>query len=356
MDHAAVIEIVDRDGHCRDIHKVRAWPLRIGRSPDCDLVLSDPHLAGVHALVHWDRGEPATEPATERGDAALDARAAPAAGGPVLELLPSHNGAWLDGARLVAGSRAAWPSSALLQIGTTRLRLRTSLDPLPAEKPMSRADEPVKRDARPSWALPALLAVWALMLWVTNWATNDGSATWVDIVSALLAPVGIALIWSALWALVTQVFRHWFAFGAHLWRVLVAVVAMQALEVALPVLAYMFNLPRLLALETLVMSVGAALLLWWHATVVWPRASRGLAVGIGAMCVVGLVLTVGRRTEQQYWLGPNYMATLPPPALRIATPKPVDDFIGGMEALEAPLLKQAQKRNDQAGGSGDNDE
>jgi len=90
--------------------------------------------------------------------------------------------------------------------------------------------------------------------------------------------------------------------------------------------------------------------------VVWPRASRRLAVGIGAMCVVGLVLTVGRRTEQQYWLGPNYMATLPPPALRIATPQPVDSFIDGMTRLEAPLLKQAAKRNDQAGGSGDNEE
>ncbi|MGN7872385.1 FHA domain-containing protein [Roseateles sp. 22389] len=337
----AVIEIVDRDGHCRETHKVRAWPLRIGRSPDCDLVLADPHLAGAHALLHWD-------------DAGTDA--APAASGPVLELLPSHNGGWLDGHRIAAGSRAAWPSSALLQLGTTRLRLRTSLDPLPAEKPMNRADEPVRRDARPSWALPTLLAVWALLLWGSNWAANDGSATWVDTVSALLAPVGVALIWAALWALVTQLFRHWFAFGAHLWRALVATVAMQLFDLLLPLLAYMFNLPRLLALETLVMSVGAALLLWWHATVVWPRASRRLAVGIGAMCVVGLVLTVGRRTEQQYWLGPNYMATLPPPALRVATPQPVDSFIDGMARLEAPLLKQAEKRNDQTGGSGDNEE
>ena len=64
----------------------------------------------------------------------------------------------------------------------------------------------------------------------------------------------------------------------------------------------------------------------------------------------------GRRTEQQYWLGPNYMATLPPPALRVATPQPVDSFIDGMARLEAPLLKQAEKRNDQTGGSGDNEE
>ncbi|WP_431265410.1 FHA domain-containing protein [Roseateles chitinivorans] len=354
MDHAAVIEIVDRDGHCRESHKVRAWPLRIGRSPDCDLVLSDPHLAGAHALLHWERGEPAAGRVDETGDD--QAAPAPVSGGPVLELLPSQNGGWLDGRRLAAGSRAPWPSSTLLQIGTTRLRLRTALDPLPAEKPMNRADEPVKRDARPAWALPALLALWALMLWGANWAANDGSASWVDTVSALLAPIGVALIWSALWALVTQLFRHWFAFGAHLWRALVATVAMQLLDLLLPLVAYMVNAPRLLALEPVLMSVGAALLLWWHATVVWPRASRRVAVGIGAMCVVGLVLTVGRRTEQQYWLGPNYMATLAPPSLRLVSPKPVDSFIDGMDQLEAPLLKQAEKRNEQAGGSGDNEE
>ena len=364
MDHAAVIEIVDRDGHCREVHKVRAWPLRIGRSPDADLVLSDPHLAGTHALLHWDRGEPAAgrideridERADERVDERRDELASPAAGGPVLELLPSQNGGWLDGRRLVAGSRAAWPSSALLQIGSTRLRLRTALDPLPAEKPLNRADEPVKRDTRPSWALPALLLVWVLMLWGGGWATDDGSATWVATVSGLLKPIAGILMWAALWALITQLFRHWFACGAHLWRALIAGVALVLLGLLLPLLAYAFNLPRLAAVEQVAMSVGGAALLWWHATVVWPRASRRVAVGMGAMCVVGLVLTIGARTEQQYWLGPSYMATLAPPALRVASPQPIESFIAGMDKLEAPLLKQAEKRNEQAGGSGDNEE
>ncbi|WP_404935411.1 FHA domain-containing protein [Mitsuaria sp. TWR114] len=119
----AVIEIVDRDGHCRETHKVRAWPLRIGRSPDCDLVLADPHLAGAHALLHWD-------------DAGTDA--APAASGPVLELLPSHNGGWLDGDRIAAGSRAAWPSSALLRWRRSACSASSSSAVGPAPRPPSR--------------------------------------------------------------------------------------------------------------------------------------------------------------------------------------------------------------------------
>ena len=131
--------------------------------------------------------------------------------------------------------------------------------------------------------------------------------------------------------------------------------ALQVLELGVPLLAYATNQPRLLALETLGVSAGGALLLWWHASVVWPRASRRLGVGIATMAIVGLVLTVGRRTEQQYWIGPSYMATLPPPALRLASPKPVDEFVDGLQALEAPLKRQAKKRNEQEGNSGDDE-
>jgi len=331
MDHAAVIEILDRDGRCEDLLKVHQWPLTIGRSPSADLVLPDPHLAGAHARLHW----------TEQG-----AR---------LEMLESLNGGWLDGQRLTAGASAAWPSAATVQLGTTRLRLRTALDPLPDERPLARGDEPVRRDARPAWALPAMLVAWLFLLWLTNWSLTDGSSTWVDTVSGVLVPLGLALVWTAVWALITQVFRHWFAFGAHLWRALVVSLVLQLVDVALPLVAYAFSWGRLMAFESLALSLGGAVLLWWHAAVVWPRARRRLALAIGAMAVLGLALTVGRRTEQQYWLAPSYLSALPPPAVRLVDPQPVDSFVSSMERLQAPLQKQARKRNDQDQMSGDDE-
>ena len=38
---AAVIEVLGRDGQVRRCHRVQAWPLAIGRSPDCELVLDE---------------------------------------------------------------------------------------------------------------------------------------------------------------------------------------------------------------------------------------------------------------------------------------------------------------------------
>ncbi|SEK94989.1 FHA domain-containing protein [Roseateles sp. YR242] len=331
MDHAAVIEILGRDGHCRETHKVRHWPLTIGRAPSADLVLSDPHLAGTHALLHW----------TEEG-----AR---------LELLDSANGGWLDGRHLAAGASALWAAASSVQLGTTHLRLRTALDPLAPEQPLARADQPVRSDARPAWALPVVLVLWLFLLWLTNWSATDGSTAWVDAVSGVLVPLGLALMWAAVWALITQLFRHWFAFGAHLWRALVVSLVMQVADVALPVVAYAFSWSRLMALESLTLSIGGAVLLWWHASVVWPRARRRLLVGVAALALVGLALTVGRRTEQQYWLGPSYLSALPPPTVRLAQPKPVDSFVESLERLEAPLQQQARKRNDQEQLSGDDE-
>lgn len=274
---------------------------------------------------------------------------------PRLELLESRNGGWLGAQRLAAGATAPWTPEAVLQLGSTRLRLRTALDPLPEEQWLPRSEEPRRTDARPAWALPTVIVLWLALLWLTNWSITDGTAGWVDSVSGVLVPLGLALAWAASWALVTQLFRHWFAFGAHLWRVLVVGLVFQLLDAALPVLAYAFSWPRLMALDPLAVSVGGALLLWWHASVVWPRRSRRLAVGIGALAVLGLALTVGRRTEQQHWLGPNYLSALPPPALRLVQPKPVDSFVESLQRLEAPLQKQARKRNDQEQLSGDDE-
>ena len=56
----AVVEVLDResldghDGHdapVRQTHVVTAWPLRIGRALDNDLVLADPHVAPHHLQV-----------------------------------------------------------------------------------------------------------------------------------------------------------------------------------------------------------------------------------------------------------------------------------------------------------------
>jgi len=182
--------------------------------------------------------------------------------------------------------------------------------------------------------------------WVDRWSAVDPDARWVDYAAPLLAPLAFVLAWAGLWSLASQLFQHRFPFTTHLRRALLVIVAMQVLEWLLPALAYAFSWPRLLAVEALVTPVAGAALIAWHARLVWPRTRRTLNVGIVLLLLLGLGLQVGNRQEQQYVFGPPYLASLPPPALRVAPTQPPEVLIESLKPLKAELAKQAHKDNE----------
>lgn len=314
---AAVVELLGRDGRAALVQRVTRWPVRIGRSPACDIVLDDAHLAAEHAELQL----------TPEGRVRL-------------RLLDSRNGGMVAGRRLAAGEEAGLPQGGAFQLGGCALRLRTTADVLAPEQPL--VVHPVRH-----WALlPLLLLAMLFFQWVDRWSALDPGARWVDYASPLLAPLAIVLGWAGLWSLASQLFQHRFPFSKHLRRVLGVIVALQLLEWLLPALAYAFSWPRLMALESLATPVGAALLVAWHARLVWPGAQRIVGLGIAALLVLGLGLQAGNRQEQQYVFGPPYLAALPPPALRIASPQPPQALIESLKPLKAELARQARKDND----------
>lgn len=317
---AAVVELLGRDGRATLVQRVTAWPVRIGRSPTCDIVLDDGHLAAEHAELHLAPG-----------------------GGVLLKLLPSRNGGHIGRQRLAAGDEATLPEGGAFQLAGCSLRLRTSADPLAPEHLLI-------VDKTRHWALvPLLLLSMLFFQWVDRWSAVDPDARWVDYASPLLAPLAFVLAWAGLWSLASQLFQHRFPFTTHLRRALVVIVGLQVLEWTLPAVAYAFSLPRLMALESLATPVAAALLIAWHARLVWPGARRVLGGGIAALLLLGLGLQVGNRQEQQYVFGPPYLASLPPPALRIAGTQPPETLIESLKPLKAELARQARKDNEGAG-------
>ncbi len=317
---AAVVELLGRDGRAVLVQRVTRWPVRIGRSPACDIVLDDAHLAGEHAELQL----------------------APE-GGARLRLLDSRNGGVVAGKRLVAGAEVALPASGAFQLGGCSLRLRSSTDTLAPEQLL--VVHPVRH-----WALvPILLLAMLFFQWLDRWTAVDPDARWVDYASPLLAPLAITLGWAGLWSLASQIFQHRFPFTTHLRRVLVVIVAMQLLEWLLPAVAYAFSLPRLMVLESLSVPIAVVVLIAWHARLVWPGARRTLNGGLVALLLLGLGLQAAGRQEQQYTFGPPYLASLPPPVLRIAPAQPPQALIESLKPLKAELAKQARKDNEGAG-------
>ena len=322
-----VVEVLDREGQVRAVFKIDKLPARIGRSPGCDVVLDDAHMAGEHAELRWSEAE--------------------AGGGPQLALLPSLNGGWLGEKRLSEGESAPLPAMALFQLGASQLRWRGIDAPLAPELPLQ-AHEHNKHVRRGALWLPLLLLAVILSLALEHWLGVDPDARWVDYATPVLGAVAVLLGWAALWSLVTQLFQHRFPIGKHLRRVLAWTLVITAIGYVLPLLAYALSWPRLMALEGLVYPVGGAWLLWWHASLVWPRARRGIAIGLGCMLVLGLGLQIANRSEQQYWFGPAYLSALPPPQLRLVAAKPPAALIDELRPLQEQLGKMAKKDNDGA--------
>jgi len=314
---AAVVELLGRDGRAALVQRVTRWPVRIGRSPACDIVLDDAHLAAEHAELHLAPG-----------------------GGVQLKLLDSRNGGSVAGKRLHGGEEAVLPVGGSFQLAACTLRLRTTADALPPEQLLF--VQPVRH-----WALlPLLLLSLLFFQWLDRWTAVDPDSRWIDYASPLLGPLAFVLGWAGLWSLASQLFQHRFPFTTHLRRALLAIVALQVLEWLLPAIAYAFSWPRLMVIESLSTPVAGAFLIAWHARLVWPGARRILSGGIAALLLLGLGLQVGGRQEQQYVFGPPYLASLPPPALRLVSPKPPETLIDSLKPLKAELARQARKDND----------
>jgi len=314
---AAVVELLGRDGRAILVQHVTRWPVRIGRSPACDIVLDDGHLAGEHAELHLSPG-----------------------GGVVLKLLESRNGGSVAGRRLASGTDAPLPAGGVFQLAGSSLRLRTSADALAPEQLL------IVHKTR-HWALlPALLLLMLFLQWVDRWSAVDPDSRWIDYAVPLLAPLAVVLGWAGLWSLGSQLFQHRFPFTTHLRRALLVICALELLDWLLPAIAYSLSWPRLMVLQALVAPVAAACLVAWHARLVWPGARRTLDIGIAALLLLGLGLQIGSRQEQQYVFGPPYLASLPPPALRVASPQPPEALIESLKPLKAELQRQARKDND----------
>jgi len=330
MDRAAVVEVLDRAGQVRAVHKILQWPARIGRSPGCELVLDDGHLAAEHAELDWREGEGAS-----------------------LRLLPSLNGGWLGERRLQAGESAALSGNALFQLGATQLRWRSTTAALAPELPLQQHQRDQRVGKRRYVEVAGLLLLWLSLMVLDHWAGRDPGTPWINSSSALLGPLGALLAWAGLWSLITQLFQHRFPFALHLRFALLALLAGILLDNGLPLLAYAFSLPRLLALSSLLGMTILGLLLWRHASLAWPRGRRTLALSLAAMLLLAEGLGVAKRQEQQHWFGPLYLSQLPPPALRVATPKPPASLIDALRPLEAELARQAGKDAENAEPDGD---
>ena len=327
----ALIEVLDRDGRARLAVPVRQWPVTVGRSIDCDVVLDDPHTAAVHATL-------------EPGD---DGRLLVRAG-------PSASGVRMVGAQLASGQAAALPAprasepGTVIELGLTRLRIRLAGQPLLPE-------EPLEGDRSVSGRVIASLGL-AMLAWLyaVRWVEADPGEPIVSYLELLFGVPAALATWCALWALGSKLFRHRFDYWPHAKVALSWLLVMFVADAALHALAYVFSWSWASRISNEVQGLLAAAWLYSHLALVVPKRRRSLAVGVAMLYLAGTAVDMAMTYQRDDRLFDElYMATLGPPRLRLAPVSSAREFFSDAQALKGRL--DARVKSDGADDAVDDD-
>jgi len=282
----------------------------IGRGPQADVVLDDPYAAALHVAV-----EVTPEGAVLASD------------------LGSVNGIGVAGRRHKGAQRLPVPNG-LLQIGRTRLRVRSSNEALPPERRDHAAIVPPR--GSPSWAAGAGAIVCAAYVAYSAWldAPRDVATT---VVVAFIPVLLIAGAWISLWAVLSRITRGEWRLVWH-GAILFSVVAAYVLVVnILDVAWYGFSLPRWEPRDMVIGAAAFAVALHWHlAHASGLSRRRGLLIAILLPATVtGAGLWIQSRTQDRNvnYIGINEQ--LYPPALRVRAGDNVKDYFEDAALLQA---------------------
>ena len=243
---------------------------------------------------------------------------------------------------MAAGERAELAAGDVVQVGGTRLRVRRAADALAAER---RWVPEASGSVRTVLVLALLFSVWnAAELWLRD----DPGGRFTDYLPVLIgAPIAVA-IWAGFWSVGSKLIRHRFDFWSHTVIALVASLAMGAAALVLPVFAFASGWAWPSRIGPLVVAAIGWSAVGAHIGRLLPGRPRVLAAVMASLFVVGLGLYTFHNYETQDRVFPElYVATLAPPALRVAPTVSTARFVDEARALKAVL--EAHIADDDAG-------
>jgi hypothetical protein len=313
----ALIELLDGSGHCVRQHDVQAWPVRLGRALDQDLVLSDPFVAPHHATLEL------------APDNTLMLRVAADALGGVRIAKTTH----------ASGTLLPLPANCSpLHIGQSILRVRQAQDSLPAQRPL-----PLHRTALPAWALTAGLLLLVLQA-ASHWVGLDPGADSTAWLSMLVTwPLALAG-WCAAWALLSKLFQGRFEFFAHVRVLLPWLLASVALGLVLPSAAAASGWPWLWRSVSGINVLLMAGLVYQHLALVLPNHTRRVGLAVVATTVLGSAISMmwAYRATDRLSRAP-YMSTLPLPMLHVASTTTPELLVQELTPVAEQLKRRVRK-------------
>lgn len=306
MDPVIWVEILSRHREVVARHRFAASELRVGRGYDNDVVLDDPYVA-IHHLRLW---------RAETGDL-------------VAEDAGSANGLFRDGDRR-RQQRVTLDGDTILRIGNVRLRVRETGYAVPQE----RAQRPPARLWPAAAGLAAaILGIEALSLWLEE--TGEPKAS--RYVMPLLGLAGLALTWTAAWAVLSRVFAGRAQFERSLVIALSGLLGFSLYSEFAQFAAFALAWRAPVAYEYVAMWGILGAVCYGHLRVLGGRP-RVSAAAIAAVSLLAIATQALTQSEARANFGQqSYLHRLLPPALRLAPLQDEAAFFAGVEELKSRL-------------------
>lgn len=307
-----VVEALDGHGRIQWRERVALNSERrtftIGRSPEADVTLDDPYAAALHASV----------------EVTPDGRL-------LASDLGSVNGLVVSGKRCGNACGLALPDNTL-QVGRTRLRVRTGHEPLAPEKPYRLlASSPVRG---PAWIAAIGAVASGLQVLYMNWLGAPRDLT-ISIVTSLSLAGVIAAVWVAFWGLLSRIMQgewRWLRHAAIYLGISAAFVAVMGI---IDLSGFMFALALPSNRYIWIGAVALAVALFLHLTHASNLAASRAAV---VACGIPLLLASGSHWLQGRSLvrDVNYIGAymrIYPPALRLRASDTLEDYFNNAASL-----------------------
>lgn len=319
------IEVLGRDHGVAERHRfddIPRWPVRIGRAPDNDVVLDDPHVAPHHAEVRME----------------ADGRLS-------ISDLGSVNGLRVEGSR-ERFTRLACAGHPVFILGRTRLRVRDGREPVAAELPL---EANTQGNARMAVFGLGLLGISLLDLWLEWISTTPVN----HFLYPILAYAAVLTAWTATWSVLTRIFTGHTRFVQHLTIAFAAVLAYKVFGELQSWLAYALARPGLQEQDVFSFWVFLALACLAHFRQLLPRSMMLVRVLVvaglaGAVSVQWVLRQEGLRQSGHA----AALGRLQPPLLRPESGSSLDAFSARADQVRS-LLDVSRKRDPDEDGAGD---
>lgn len=309
---AALIEVLDSHGRVQWRERIALGVdhrhITIGRALDADVTLDDPYAAALHARI---------EVTLEGKVLASD--------------LDSANGIVISGKRH-HGARGVEVPDGLLQIGRTRLKVRTTYETLAPEKPDQLRPASVLRD--PAWLAGIAAVAGTAQLIYSNWLGAPRDLTSV-VVTTMISAIAVASAWVAFWALLSRVILGEWRWLRHAAIILGVAVVFYAINGLLDLSWFAFSLPHWANRAAWAGAIAFACALYLHLTNASNVTAKRAAL---IACIVPAISGgAGQWVQDRAQMRDvNYIGAglrIYPPSLRLSGASTVDNYFDKTQSL-----------------------